>query len=128
MDEEGTLVITGSADRVGSQTLIASVCRVNTILAITQRVMYLSLILKINGCYIQQILDVLNAYQKEGRKEMFYLIMHSTHFYLRLYGVRNIVKHHSDTKKEGNPLLSLHELLFPISSKGSFICTIPQTV
>ena len=36
-------------------------------------------------------------------------------FYLRLYGVRHMVKDHSD------------RLLFPISSKGSFICTIPQT-
>ena len=46
-------------------------------------------------------------------------------FYLRLYGVRHIVKDHSDIEK-GN-LLPLHELLFPINSKGSFICTIPQT-
>ena len=28
----------------------------------------------------------------EGRKEMFYLTMHSAHFYLRLYGVRHIGK------------------------------------
>ena len=46
-------------------------------------------------------------------------------FYLRLYGVRHIVKDHSDSEK-GNPLLP-HELLFPINSKGYFICTIPQT-
>ena len=45
-------------------------------------------------------------------------------FYLRLYGVRHMVKDHSDSEK-GNPLP--HRLLFPISSKGSFICTIPQT-
>ena len=38
-------------------------------------------------------------------------------FYLRLYGVRHMVKDHSDSEK-GNPL---------INSKGSFICTIPQT-
>ena len=42
-------------------------------------------------------------------------------FYLRLYGVR-----HSDSEK-GNPLLP-HRLLFPISSKGSFICTIPDRI
>ena len=36
-----------------------------------------------------------------------------------------MVKDHSDSEK-GNPLLP-HRLLFPISSKGSFICTIPQT-
>ena len=46
-------------------------------------------------------------------------------FYLRLYGVRHMVKDHSDSEK-GN-LLLLHRLLFPINSKGSFICTIPQT-
>ena len=46
-------------------------------------------------------------------------------FYLRLYGVRHMVKDHSDSEK-GNPLQP-HRLLFPISSKGSFICTIPQT-
>ena len=46
-------------------------------------------------------------------------------FYLRLYGVRHMVKDHSDSER-GNPLLP-HGLLFPISSKGSFICIIPQT-
>ena len=46
-------------------------------------------------------------------------------FYLRLYGVRHMVKDHSDSEK-GNPLPP-HRLLFTISSKGSFICTIPQT-
>ena len=38
----------------------------------------------------------------EGRKEMFYLTTHSTHFYLRLYGIRHMVKDHSDSEK-GNP-------------------------
>ena len=51
---------------------------------------------------------------------MFYLTMHPTHF---IYGY--MVKDHSDSKRVG--LLSPHGLLFPISSKGSFICTIPQT-
>ena len=50
----------------------------------------------------------------EGRKEMFYLTMHST-FYLRLYGIRHMVKDHSDSER-GNPLLP-HGLLFLISSK-----------
>ena len=60
----------------------------------------------------------------EGRKEMFYLTMHSTHF---IYGymASDMVKDHSDSEK-GN-LLPPHRLLFPINSKGSFICTIPQT-
>ena len=46
-------------------------------------------------------------------------------FYLWLYGIRHMVKDHSDSEK-GN-LLPPHRLLFPINSKGSFICTIPQT-
>ena len=45
-------------------------------------------------------------------------------FYLRLYGVRHMVKDHSDSEK-GNPLPP-HRLLLSINSKGSFICTIPQ--
>ena len=49
---------------------------------------------------------------------------HNT-FYLRLYGVNHMVKYHTDSER-GNPLLP-HGLLFPINSKGSFICTIPQT-
>ena len=46
-------------------------------------------------------------------------------FYLRLYGVRHMVKDHSDSEI-GNPLPP-HRLLLSINSKGSFICTIPQT-
>ena len=38
-------------------------------------------------------------------------------FYLRLYGIRHMVKDHSDIEK-GNPQLP-HRLLFPINSKGS---------
>ena len=62
--------------------------------------------------------------QQEGRKEMFYLKTHSTHF---IYGymASDMVKDHSDSER-GNPLLP-HGLLFSINSKGSFICTIPQT-
>ena len=44
-------------------------------------------------------------------------------FYLQLYGVGHMVKDHSDSERE-NPLPP-QGLLFPISSKGSFICTIP---
>ena len=46
-------------------------------------------------------------------------------FYLRLYGIRHMVKDHSDSER-GNPLPP-HGLLFSINSKGSFIGTIPQT-
>ena len=61
--------------------------------------------------------------QFEGRKEMFYLTTLSTHF---IYGyMTSNIKDHSDSKR-GNPLPP-HGLLFPISSKGTFICIIPQT-
>ena len=46
-------------------------------------------------------------------------------FYLQLYGIRHKVKDHSDSEK-GNPLPP-HRLLLSINSKGSFVCTIPQT-
>ena len=63
----------------------------------------------------------------EGRKEGNILFNDALNtFYLRLYGVRYIVKDHSDSER-GNPLPP-HGLLFPISSKGSFICTIPQII
>ena len=61
---------------------------------------------------------------KEGRKEI-YFMTYSTHFYLRLYGIRHMAKYHSDSE-QGNPLPP-HGLLVPINSKGSFICTIPHT-
>ena len=61
-----------------------------------------------------------------GRKEGNILFNDALNtFYLRLYGVRHMVKDYSDSEK-GN-LLPPHGLLFLISSKGSFICTIPQT-
>ena len=79
---------------------------------------------------------------------MFYLTTHSTYFiygyiniegkernvlfndvlntfYLRLYGIMLMVKDHSDSER-GNSLPP-HGLLFPISSNGSFICTMPHT-
>ena len=61
-----------------------------------------------------------------GRKEGNVLFNDALNtFYLRLYGVRHMVKDHSDSEK-GNPLPP-HRLLFPISNKSSFICTIPET-
>ena len=54
----------------------------------------------------------------EGRKEMLYLTTDSTHL---IYGY--MVSDHSDSER-GNPLQP-NGLLFPISSKGSFICIIP---
>ena len=52
---------------------------------------------------------------------MFYLMTHSTYFYMQLYGVRHMVKDHSDSERRN------HGPLFSISGKGSFICIIPQT-
>ena len=46
-------------------------------------------------------------------------------FYLRLSGVRHMVKGHSDSERR-NLLPPLHGLLFPISSNGSFVCTNPD--
>ena len=47
--------------------------------------------------------------------EKFYLMTHSTHFILRLHGIRHTVKDHSDSEK-GNPLLP-HRLLFLINRR-----------
>ena len=67
-----------------------------------------------------------NAGSEKGRKEGNVLFNDALNtFYLWLYGVRHMVKDHSDSKREN--LLPPHRLFFPISSKGSFICTIPQT-
>ena len=64
---------------------------------------------------------------KEGRKEGNVSFNDALNtFYLRLYGVGHMVKDHSYSEK-GNTLLP-HRLLFAISSKGSFICTIPQRI
>ena len=64
------------------------------------------------------------AWQSLYIRLMFYLTTHSTHF---IYGymASDMVKDHSDSEK-GNPLQP-HRLLFPINSKGYFICTITQT-
>ena len=55
---------------------------------------------------------------KEGRKNVLFNDALNT-FCLRLYGVGHMIV-------RGNPLPP-HGLLFPINSKGSFICTIAQT-
>ena len=59
-----------------------------------------------------------------GRKEGNVLFNDALNtFYLRLYGVSNMVKDHSDSVR-GNPLPP-HGLLFPNNSKRFFICIIP---
>ena len=57
-----------------------------------------------------------------GRKEIFYLTMHSTHFVYCYMASDVMVKDHSDSERGIPP----HGLLFPISSKGSFIYSIPH--
>ena len=73
--------------------------------------------------------DALNTFYLRlyGRKEGNVLFNDTLNtFYLRLYCVNNVVKHHSDSER-GNPLPP-HRLLFPINSKGSFICTIRDRI
>ena len=67
-----------------------------------------------------------NLVRAQGRKEGNVLFNDALNtFYLRLYGVRNMVKDHSDSER-GNPLTPTRATL-PVSSKGSFVCIIPQT-
>ena len=68
--------------------------------------------------------DALNTFYLERERNVLFNNALNT-FYLRLYGVRHMIKDHSDSEK-GNPLPP-HRLLLSINSKGSFICTIPQT-
>ena len=78
---------------------------------------------KLSRC--QRKKDKKNSRCVKGRKEGNVLFNDALNtFYLRLYGVKHMVKDHSDSEK-GNPLPP-HRLLFPINSKGSFIGTIPQ--
>ena len=67
-----------------------------------------------SGIWLRTILIV----RKERERNVLFNDALNT-FYLRLYGVRHMVKDHSDSEK-GNPLPP-HRLLFPINSKGSFI-------
>ena len=70
--------------------------------------------------------NYLNTVYNKGRKEGNVLFNDALNtFYLRLYGVKHMVKDHSDSER-GNPLPP-HGLLFPINSKGSFLCIIPHT-
>ena len=86
--------------------------------------------LKLKLLFLFKLLVIINTavkFSKHYRKKrnvLFYDTLNT--FYLRLYGVRHMVKAHSDSER-GN-LLPPHRLLFPISSKGSFICIIPQTI
>ena len=75
----------------------------------------------------QEMFESSQRYCDAGRERERNVLFNDTlnTFYLRLYGVRHMVKGYSDSARE-NPLQS-HGLHFQINSKGSFICTIPQT-
>ena len=74
---------------------------------------------------IRLLLYLSTLESKCGRKERNVLFNDALNtFYLWLYGIRHMVKDQSDSEK-GNP--SPYGLLLLINSKGSFICTIPQT-
>ena len=66
---------------------------------------------------------LLNLVRERERNVLFNDALNT--FYLRLHGVRHMVNDHSDSEK--GDLLPPHRLLVSINSKGSFICTIPQT-
>ena len=76
------------------------------------------------GCSCPSNLHIVKCEQRKRERNVLFNNALNT-FYLRLYGIRHMVKDHSDSEK-GNPLLP-HRLLLSINSKGSFICTIPQT-
>ena len=81
-------------------------------------------------CNVNKCIEVTQYYfhfpHQSGRKEGNVLFNDALNtFYLRLYGVRHMVKDHTDSER-GNPLPP-HRLLFPINSRGSFLCTIRQT-
>ena len=68
----------------------------------------------------------LSAKMAGGRKEKNVLFNDTLNtLYSPLYGVGHMVKDHSDSEK--GKMLPPHGILFPISGKGSFIYTIPQT-
>ena len=70
--------------------------------------------------FISHLYNKFLGYRKEGNV-LFNDALNT--IYLRLYGVGHMVNDHSDSERENRP----HDLLFPISSKGSFICIIPHT-
>ena len=79
-----------------------------------------------NGTHYHLLIPNSIFYIRERERERNVLFNDALNtFYLRLYGVRHMVKDHSDSEK-GNPLPP-HRLFLSISNKGSFICTIPQT-
>ena len=77
-----------------------------------------------SGAMSDAVSDAMSGAMSERERNVLFNDALNT-FYLRLYGVRHMVKDHPDSER-GNPL-SPHRLLLSINSKGYFICTIPQT-
>ena len=73
---------------------------------------------------VRKVNSLIGILYEKGMKEVFYLTTHSTHFIYGYMASGIMVKGHSDSER-GNPMPP-HGLLYPISSMGSFICTIPQ--
>ena len=104
---------------------------------------YMFLIFIAKGCFLLKVLHTNTHWCRHTRSHTHMLTHTHTHthtrrkegnvlfndalntFYLQLYVVGHMVKDHSDYKR-GNPLPP-HRLFFLISSKGYFICIIPQT-
>ena len=97
----------------------------NSFLQIYPFNMLLLLLNNKHNTFIATAISALHMVMKRNRERNVLFNNALNTFYLRLYGVRHMVKDHSDIEK-GNPLPP-HRLLLLINSKGSFICTIPQT-
>ena len=52
---------------------------------------------------------------------MFYLTTHSTHFILRLYGVRHMVKDHSDSERLAARVFYMHHPTDKIAHTTAFV-------
>ena len=91
-----------------------------------RHLIYLNLLVDANSTIsaIDEYFPLTYIFKSTGRERNVLFNDALNTFYLRLYGVRHMVKDHSDSEK-GNPL-SPHRLFLSINSKGSFICTIPQ--
>ena len=88
----------------------------------TTRVLCTSFVCPLRLYYVLYVLTYISTHLLRSKEENVIFNDALNTFYLRLYGVRHLVKDHSDSES-GNPL-SPHGLLFPINSKCSFICII----
>ena len=114
--------------------VICAVLDTSNVKTITETQFNFKLIIRVTNLYLTDrikldmklMVNISHAGLLDKRKERKCFLFNDAlnTFYLRLYGIRHMVKNHSD-RERGNPLPP-HMLLFPINSKGSFICIIPQ--